>query len=449
MKNILSTITATIILAGMIFLGSCSSSAESEAIPSMLERNVAVGTEGEQQLILKTYTDAKTDLEKNPGDLQQYIKLASAYISEGRVTGNSTYYNEAALKMLQEVLGSNTPDKDILLQGYSLRSAVLLNMHQFQAAKEDAEKGLALNSFYSGIYGSLIDANLELGNYDAAVGYCDKMLSIRPDLRSYSRASYLRQIFGQTKGAIQAMNMAVEASVPGEESTEWARTNLADLYLNNGNVDSAAIIYRTSLVYRPGYAHALIGLAKVEKAKKNYDQAIVHTRDAIKVLSDGAFVSLLAELYELKGDKAKAGEIRNDLVALLVEGEKEQKNNTLAKHNVSREMATAYMYAGKLDKALEFANIDLKMRPENIDANELAAWIYYLKGDYTNAKVHADKMLATNTANANTLYKAGVIYLKSGEPGKGNELVARAIAVNPNLDQRILDQGRAVASLIN
>ncbi len=273
------------------------------------------------------------------------------------------------------------------------------------------------------------------------------MLSIRPDLRSYSRASYLRQIHGQTKGAIQAMTMAVEAGVPGEESTEWARTNLGDLYLNSGNTDSAAIIYRTSLVYRPGYPYALIGLAKAEKARKNYDVAIGHTKDAIKVLGDGAFVSLLADLYELKGDNTKALEIRKDLVRLLEDGEKEQKKNAIATHNTSRELATAYMNAGELDKAVKYAKTDLAMRPDNIDANELAAWIYFLKGDYADAKVHADKMLATNTANANTLYKAGAIYLKSGELNKGNEYIARAISINPNLDQRIMEQGKPVASL--
>ena len=110
---------------------------------------------------------------------------------------------------------------------------------------------------------------------------------------------------------------------------------------------------------------------------------------------------------------------------------------------MSRELGTAYMNAGQLDKALQFANTDLAMRPDNIDANELAAWIYYLKGDYANAKVHADKMLATKTQNGNYLYIAGLIYANSGDTAKGNDLMHQGITVNPFVDQLIINQSKS------
>jgi tetratricopeptide (TPR) repeat protein len=447
MKNTFHILLTILLFTGAISFYSCSSHKEEEGIPALAARATPVGTESETKQITTTYNDAKAALEKNPADLQQYITLASAFIAEGRITGNSGYYNEAALKMLNTVMNSNTPNKDIMFQAYSLRSAVLLNLHQFRDALSDAAKGLAINNFSSGIYGSLIDAEVELGNYKQAVDYCDKMLAIRPDLRSYSRASYLRQIHGQSKEAIQAMSMAVEAGVPGEESTEWARTTLGDLYLTYGNVDSASIMYRTSLVYRPGYPYALIGMAKVEKARKNFDGAIAQTKLAIQTLSDGAFVALLADLYELKGDKGKAKEIRAELVSLLNDNEKEQDKNALAKHNANRELAAAYMNAGMYEKALTYARADLILRPDNIDANELAAWIYYLQGDYAIARVHADKMLATHTTNPTTIYKAGVIYSKTGELKKGNEYMEQAVAMNPFIDQRLTEQNKPVTAI--
>ena len=334
-----------------------------------------------------------------------------------------------------------------MFQALSLKSAVLLNMHQFKDALEAAKQGVALNEFNSGIFGALVDANIEMGNYDEAVMACDKMISIRPDLRSYSRASYLRQIYGQNAGAIEAMRMAVDAGIPGAENTEWARTTLADLYMNVGNIDSASILYRTTLVYRPNYPFASMGMARVEKAKKNYDGAITYTKNAIQVLSEAPFVSFLADLYELKGDVAKAKDTRNDVVSLLDQAQKEEAKNALVKHNVSREMATAQLNAGNLDKALEYANTDLAMRPENIDANELAAWVYYLKGDFANAKTHADKMLATKTQNANTLYKAGLIYAAAGETDKGEKLMKDALAVNHYIEPKILSHTKGQPAL--
>ena len=428
-----------------VYLSSCSN--HKEEIPALIERNKVMGPEDEKATIAKTYQKAKDALAKDPKDMKQYIALASAYISEGRITGNNNYYSNAAVQMLNKITDGEGADKDLLFQALSLKSAVLLNMHQFKDALVVAQKGVSLNAYNSGIFGALVDANVELGNYDEAIKDCDKMLSIRPDLRSYSRASYLRQIFGQNAAAIEAMKMAVEAGMPGAESTEWARTKLADLYLDNGNTDSASIVYRTSLVYRPDYPYALIGMARVEKNKKNYDGAIVYTRNAIKVLSEAAFVSFLADLYELKGDAAHAKETRNDVVSLLEEGQKNEPEDALVKHNVSREMATAYMNAGNLDKALQYAQTDINMRPENIDANELIAWIYYLKGDYANAKIHTGKMLATKTQNANSLYKAGAIYAAAGNTVQGATLMQAAQVINPNIDPLIVLHSKSSLAL--
>lgn len=442
-KNTLLRLLFALCIA--ISITSCSH--DDSRIPALLERKTATGTPEENSQITATYNKAVDALKKDPDDLQQYINLASVFIAEGRITGNNTYYSNAAMELLNKVDGQTTGNKDLVFQACSIRSAILLNMHQFKDALAEANSGVALNNFNSGIYGALVDANVEMGNYDEAVKDCDKMLSIRPDLRSYSRASYLRQIYGQNKGAIEAMRMAVAAGVPGAESTEWARTNLGDLYLNTGNIDSASILYRASLVYRPGYPYALMGMARLEKVQKNYDAAINYTKAAIQNMSETAFISFLADLYELTGNTAKAKEIRSDVVDLLEKSKKDEPKKAGVKHNVNRELATAYMNAGKLDKALEYASEDLAMRPANIDANELCAWIYYLKGDYARAKIHAEKMLATDTKNASTLYKASAIYERAGEPSKANELMRSAMAVSQYIDPSIVARTKQLASL--
>jgi len=425
-------------------LVACSSSTDKEdmGIPALLERKATFGPKEEADNITTTYTKSLAALKTNPDDLKQYLTLATVFIAEGRITGNASYYSNASVKMLDRVIDNAQGNKDLLFQALSLKSTVLLNMHQFKDALVVAERGETLNGYNSGIYGALVDANVELGKYDEAVKDCDKMLGLRPDLRSYSRASYLRQIYGDNAGAIAAMTMAVQAGVPGAESTEWARVNLGDLYMNIGKIDSANLEYRTSLVYRANYPYAQMGMSRVEKAKKNYDGAIADAKAAITTMSEAAFVSYLGDLYALKGDNTKAEEVRTDVINLMIEGEKEQPKDASVKHNINREMAMAYMNANQLDKALGYAQNDLNMRPDNIDANELIAWIYYMKGDYANAKVHADKMLVTKTKNANTLFKAGAIYSKAGDAAKGNELVLQAKALNPYIDQKVVNESK-------
>lgn len=388
-----------------------------------------------------TYSNA---IKKDSLDHMSRLKLVEVYINEARITGDQTYYNDAAMKMLNYIIQKNPANKDYTYLALNYKSTVLLSMHQFEEAKKAAVQTVNLNPYGAGIYGALVDADVELGKYDSAVLMADKMMSIRPDIRSYSRVSYLRQIYGDNAGAIAAMRLAIEAGIPGAENTEWARVNCGDLYLNTGRPDTASMLYQIALEYRPNYAFAEIGLAKSLRAEKKYDDAIVHCKNAIRLLSESSFVSLLADLYELKGDTTKAKEVRNDVLNLLLEGEKNQPADASIKHNANRELSMAYLNNHDLDKALEFAKNDLAMRPENIDANELVAWIYYLKGDFANAKMHVEKTFKTNTQSASLLYKAGLIFIASGDAARGNELKTKALAINKNIDPLILKYEKGI-----
>ena len=398
-------------------------------ISALEPRKNTKGTEKEWEAIQKMYNDIVANISKNPDDNKLKMKLAALYMNEARITGKASYYS-AALTVIQYVAAQPKATNEDVFLAKSYQASVLLSLHQFAEAKKVAEEAGLLNTYDAGVYGALVDANVELGNYDEAVKMCDKMLSVRPDLRSYSRASYIRQIFGDNAGAIDAMKKAVMASAAGMESTEWARVNLGDLYLNIGKLDTAKWLYEAALHYRPEYAYAEMGLAKVARAEKKYDEALLHTKSAIKMLGESSFISFMADIYELKGDKDKAKEIRNDVLSLLEEGEAENEKEILAKHNGFRELAMAKLDVGNFAAALKDAQKDLALRPENVDANELIAWIYFKMGDMQNAKIHAAKMLRMNTQNTSTLYKASMIYAAAGDASKASELKMKALNLN-------------------
>ena len=406
---------------------------------ALLERPDTIGKSTEWQNVLKQFNDNTTAIAKDENDQTAYLNLIALYLNEARIGGNQSYYYKAALKLINKLLENAHTNIDNRFMALTYKSSVLLSLHQFAEAKRTAAEAVKLNPYNADIYGALVDANVELGNYNEAVAMCDKMLSIRPDLRSYSRASYIRQIFGDNNGAKAAMKMAVDAGPSGYEATEWARVNLGDLYLNTGKLDTAKYMYESALVYRPNYPYAEIGLAKLARAQKNYDSAIAHCEKAIRILSESAFVSLLAELHELKGEASKANEIHNDVLRLLTEGEKENENESIAKHNGNRELAMGYMHVNKINEALTYAQKDLAIRPENIDANELVAWIYFLKNDFANAKIHIEKSLVTNVKNANTLFKAYLIYSASAETAKADVYKSSALAITTQIDPQLLN----------
>jgi tetratricopeptide (TPR) repeat protein len=162
-------------------------------------------------------------------------------------------------------------------------------------------------------------------------------------------------------------------------------------------------MYNRAIAYRPNYVHALIGLAKIQEQKKNITAAITTTEKAINILSESSFVSYLAYLTDLKGDDVKAKEINADVVKLIEETEKENKLEKLIPHNGNREMAQAYLQNNQLEKALVFAMNDYKLRPNNVDANELVANIYFLANDATAAKPYALKAMSTGKKNRQAL----------------------------------------------
>jgi tetratricopeptide (TPR) repeat protein len=238
------------------------------------------------------------------------------------------------------------------------------------------------------------------------------------------------------------MKMATESGVPSIEATEWARVQLGDLYLGIGKVDSARLLYRYALAYRPGYAYGEMGMAKADKAQQKYDSAILHTRAAIKSLSESSFIAFLGDLYELKGDKAKAAEVRADVKRLLEEAREQEPKDAPIRHNGARELAMAYLALKDYDQAMKYAKQDYDMRPANIDAAELMAWLSYLKGDYAAAKNYAEKTLVTNTKNATTLYKDGLIFAAAGDTARGESLKKEALGIMPYIDPRLIAGGK-------
>jgi len=408
-----------------------------ESVAALLPRKNEMEGKEEYEMLKNKYEESVKVLQEKGYNPKAYLNLAAIYITECRITGNADYYNKAAIQVLDKIIQNDKADVNSSLEAYSLKSAVYLNIHQFEKGKQMALKGLSINPGNAGLYGALVDASVELGDYKSAVMYCDKMLSIRPDLRSYSRASYIRQIYGDNKGAMDAMKMAVEAGVAGNENTEWARVHLGDLYMNEGKLKEATDQYNISLAARPNYPHAEIGLAKVDKLNKNYVSAIDHTKKAIAQLSEASFVSFLGELYELNGDQAKADKIYGDVLELMGDSNDANAKDSL-KHNGNREFAMAYLDLKDYDNALKFAKADLDSRPENIDANDLIAWILYKKGDAKAALPYSNKVFSTKIKNADMLYKASLINSAAGNKEKSESLMKESMAVSDKIDPRFL-----------
>ncbi len=392
----------SIVLFGFIYR---TTSKKKEEIPALKERNINIGLQSEWLNTKAAIAGLLEKIKVNPEDNKAKLDLSLAYIQESRVTGDHTYYDEAAIKLLNQILAVEKNNFDALCA----KATVLLSQHHFQDGLNIANQASAINPNSAFVYGILCDANLELGDYDAAVKMADKMVSIRPDIRSYARISYLREIFGDYKGAIEAMKMATQSAYPGLEQSEWTRCQLGKLYETTGDTAKAARCYQESLVYRENYAYALAGLGRLAETKKDYPKAIAYFSQAQKAVNDYSFGDQLIDLYTLSGDTQKATEMTQKVIEELQKHANTEDKNTEQGHYADKELAYLYLKANNPDKALECAIREHNRRPENIETNEALAWCYYKKNDLVLAKKHIDKALRYNSSNPELLVKLKAI----------------------------------------
>ncbi len=396
-------------------------------IPELLKREKVLGSKKEEDLYKKKFNDFSASAKKSPNNYKAFLGLAELYIAEARVTGEHPYYYPAALKMTNYVLDQKPENKDILFSALSLKASVLLSLHQFQKGKEIAQQAIEINPYNANIYGALVDANVELGNYEEAIQAADKMVSVRPDLRSYSRVSYLREIYGDVEGSIEAMDMAVKAGYPGYESTAWARYTLGKIYEDYGDLSNAEMHYSIVLQERPNYAFALNGLASVEMKKGNAEKAEKLVNESITIIPEVSFYENLAQIYKATKRTDKSVKTANTIIKMMAEDE-------ASGHKMDLDKAKIYLHLlNNKDEALKLAMEEYKARPKNIDVNLLITEILIEQKEYTKAEEYLSVAAATNSKKPTLLLCKGVLASEKGEKEKAKQFFKQALTEDPYL----------------
>lgn len=406
----------------------------------LIERKGTPATSVEWQRTKAAAQQLINQLQVNPKDSKSAIALASLYVQEGRITGNYIYYDAAAMKYINALL-DDEPDN---FQALTLKALLYMSQHHFADGLIIAEKAQKINPYNGLIYGLLVDGNVEMGNYAAAVRNSDSMVSIRPDIRSYSRISYLREIYGDYPGAIEAMKLAVSAGGQGDEPTEWTRIQLARLYENTGDLKSAEMNYMIALDERPGYGYATAGLGHIAMAGKDYAKAISYYEKAAGVLNDYALQEQLSQLYRISGNTKKADSLLSGIIEGMKRDEKKGQQNENIGHYADRELAYAYLLKNDNENALKHALMEYERRPDNIDVNQTVAWVYYKMKDYNKALPYIKVALKTNCKNPILLCNAGLIYAKTNQISLARSTLEEALKNNPNIDPELKEESEIV-----
>ncbi len=342
---------------------------------------------------------AQAQIAKRPSHYAYYNSLAMAYARRARETSDVSYYGKA-----EETLQKSfqlSPDNFGALKA---QTWLLLGRHEFAKALEVATRLNQKTPDDITVYGYLVDANAELGNYDAAVKAAQWMLDLRPgNVAGLTRAAYLRELHGDISGAIDLMQSAYD-SAPFQEAEDraWLLTQLAHLHLLAGDLQGAETYANGALALFPNYHYALGALAQVRVAQKRYDQAVSLFEKRYSAAPHAENLYALAEALELSGRKEDAA---RDFEHFEQQGLKESAHADNANH----ELIAYYIdHAAQPQKALAIATMELARRHDEFTLDAYA-WALRACGEYGRSAEIMQRVLALHPKDPKILRHAAAI----------------------------------------
>ncbi len=366
---------------------------------------------------------AQDAIERAPVDPKGYNLLCAAFMKKARETGDSGFNARAGAALKRSLELSAAADN---YDAIKLNAALLLVSHRFIEALEVARRAQQINPRDPANYGAVTDALVELGDYRGAFAAAQHMMDLRPSAMSYSRVSYLRELQGDVRGAIEAMRAAAEAA-GDPETAAWCRVHLGDLFITTGELAAAAQELDHALADLPDYHLALAAQARLslaagdaENAARLYQLAWQRVPLPDTAIALGDLATKLGHLVEAKK--------QYDFVASV------ERAGDDSSQTYSRQLALFYAdHDLMLDDALRIMRRERALRSDIYTCDALA-WTLYKKGDLKGAKTAIDEALRLGTRDARINYHAGMIDHALGHNREASKRLRLALEINSSFD---------------
>lgn len=370
-----------------------------------------------------------------PGDIRARTQYGHILLQKARETADPAYYSRAEAAFAAALAAEPQHVDAMIGQG-----SLALARHDFAGALRWGEQAVALAPQRAAALGVVADAQIELGRYDAAVATLQRMVDQRPDLAAYSRIAYLRELYGDVPGAIEAMALAVDAGAPYPENGAWAIVQLGMLHFNRGDLAAADYEFQRAQSIIPDYLPAMAGLARVRAGQGRLDEALALAARPVAQLPLPEYVILYGELLDAAGRPDEAAK-QYDLVRAI---------QRLAESNgmqTDLEMALFEADHGDPARAVVLAEAAHAARP-GIPADDALAWALFRAGRPAEAWPHAERALRLGTEDARLHFHAGMIAAALGDRERASHHLSTALRINPAFSPRDAVAAReALASL--
>ncbi|HEX2676621.1 MAG TPA: tetratricopeptide repeat protein, partial [Polyangiales bacterium] len=359
-----------------------------------------------------------------------WVEVGQAWMRVARVRTQPQLYR-AAEDCTTQALARAPHDAAAL----RLRGLMSMNAHRFAEARALALELLARDPADSLSWGTLSDAELELGRVPEAMAAAQQMVDLKPSLLSYGRAAHLRWMTGDVAGAKQLYRAAIAAGQQqvDPEPRSWMIVQAAWVFWHEGDYEGAARGFELALSQVPAYAPALEGLGRTALARGDYREAarVLERAQGLHPLAETAW--WLGDAYALAGDRVRAAAAYREVERLAAGADP----RTLAAFYAARAREPA--------QAVRLAQLAFAER-QDCYSKDVLAFALFRSGELQEAKRLAGEAIALGVRDARLLYHAGMIFRAAGAAAEGVKLMHDALRLNLGFDPRLTGDSHATTT---
>ncbi|HEV8701150.1 MAG TPA: tetratricopeptide repeat protein [Candidatus Polarisedimenticolia bacterium] len=294
-------------------------------------------------------------------DSHAYLSLAAGLTRRARETGDGSYYDRA----LEALAEARRVDPESVEAARTL-AWVRMGRHEFARARTIARRFAAAHPDDDWNLGTLGDAAMELGRYDEAEEAFQRMVDLRPGPAAYTRAAYLRETRGDLTGALELMQMSLQATgAQDPEDRAWLLVQIGHLHEVMGEPALAESSHRPALAAFPRYHYALAALAELALAAGRALEAVDLATEAIATAPHAERYLVLADALRAAGRETEAHDAEDRFeTAALADTWKANENHDLVLFYLDRRPDPP--------RALEIARREARMRRDVQTLDRLA-----------------------------------------------------------------------------
>ncbi len=403
-----AALAAAVLLLGGVFAGSPAAPAAAPAPDA--QRLLAPWSAPSAARLIR-------DLRAQDPDAKTLTLLGLAYQQRVKETGDPNLYrlSEQALRRALRL----APGDRLALTGLG---GLALIRHDFRGALVIGRRLTRAAPTAAPGYGIVGDALLELGRYEEAFAAFDRMGSLKPSIASYARISYARELLGDQRGAVAAMELAADAAAGDPRASSWAHLQLGDLA---SRLSVGRRHFRRALELSPNDAAALDALADTYAAEGRFGEAIPLQQRAVARVPDPHYVEALGDMYARSGRKNLA----RAQYARYLELDAEFRANG---SRTELEAALFRLDHGiDLRAALRLAKAGRAARP-SVLGDDVYAWALARNGRCKEALPSSERALRLGGRDAAALFHRGMIERCLGRVAESRRWLREALRRDPN-----------------